>query len=74
VIPKSNSHHRLVEVSPQRFRCTADDSLTCIRALQNLEVTSFDLSEAELKALSGLNLNLRLNNPVDIDPRLAIFA
>jgi D-xylose reductase len=42
--------------------------------LQNLDITSFKLSDADMKAVSGLNLNLRMNNPVDIDPRLAIFA
>jgi len=53
VIPKSNSHHRLLE---------------------NLHVTDFDLSEADMKAISSLNINLRLNNPVEMDPRMAIFA
>jgi len=53
VIPKSNSHERLVE---------------------NLDCVGFDLSEGDLKAISKLNINLRLNDPADIDPRLAIFA
>lgn len=72
VIPKSNSEKRLVE---------------------NLDCVGFDLSEEDLKAISKLNINLRvclflyrftevtdqfhssqLNNPADIDPRLAIFA
>lgn len=53
VIPKSNSHERLVS---------------------NLDCNSFDLTADEIKKISSLNLHLRLNDPVDIDPRLAIFA
>jgi len=44
------------------------------RLVQNLQVESFELSEADMKALSSLNINLRLNDPADIDPRLGIFA
>ncbi|KAI0673331.1 Aldo/keto reductase [Trametes maxima] len=44
------------------------------RLVQNLAATSFKLSEEDFKAISGLNINLRLNDPVDLDPRLAIFA
>lgn len=40
IIPKSNSHERLV---------------------QNLQVESFELSEADIKALSSLNINLRVS-------------
>ena len=40
VIPKSNSHDRLV---------------------QNLAVTHFDLPEEDIKALSALNINLRVS-------------
>lgn len=39
VIPKSNSHERLVE---------------------NLDCVGFDLSEDDLKAISKLNINLRV--------------
>ncbi|KAJ3548598.1 hypothetical protein NMY22_g1197 [Coprinellus aureogranulatus] len=53
VIPKSNSHARLVE---------------------NLDCVEFTLEDADLKRISSLNQNLRLNNPAEIDPRLAIFA
>ncbi|KAJ7246893.1 Aldo/keto reductase [Mycena haematopus] len=42
--------------------------------LENLEVLSFDLMADEMKAISALNCNLRMNDPADIDPRLAIFA
>jgi len=44
------------------------------RLIQNLQVADFELSDADMKALSSLNINLRLNDPADIDPRLAIFA
>lgn len=44
------------------------------RLISNLGCTSFDLTEAEIQSISSLNINLRLNNPADIDPRLAIFA
>ncbi|KAI9444864.1 NADP-dependent oxidoreductase domain-containing protein [Lactarius indigo] len=44
------------------------------RLLTNLNCTSFDLTEAEIQSISGLNINFRLNDPADIDPRLAIFA
>jgi len=44
------------------------------RLTTNLECVSFDLTEAEMQSISGLNINLRLNDPADIDPRLAIFA
>ncbi|KZT02428.1 Aldo keto reductase [Laetiporus sulphureus 93-53] len=44
------------------------------RLLQNFEVDQFTLTEDEEKAISSLNINLRLNDPADIDPRIAIFA
>jgi len=44
------------------------------RLLQNLQCTDFDLTEAEIKAISDLNQNIRFNDPGDIDPRMAIFA
>lgn len=44
------------------------------RLSANLDCNSFDLSESELAGLSALNINLRLNDPADIDGRLAIFA
>ncbi|TFY70540.1 hypothetical protein EVG20_g2457 [Dentipellis fragilis] len=53
VVPKSNTHARLVE---------------------NLDSGSFNLSQEEIDKISALNVNLRLNDPADIDPRLAIFA
>jgi len=44
------------------------------RLPSNLNSTSFDLTAAEVEAINALNIDLRLNNPADIDPRLAIFA
>jgi len=44
------------------------------RLIQNLQVDAFELSDAEMKSISALNINLRLNDPADIDPRMAIFA
>lgn len=44
------------------------------RLLENLECSSFDLSGEEMKKISGLNIGLRMNDPAEIDPRMAIFA
>jgi len=44
------------------------------RLKQNLEVTSFDLDKEELDAISGLDRNLRFNNPTDYLGTLHIFA
>jgi len=44
------------------------------RLPSNLDCTSFDLTAGEIEAIDALNINLRLNNPADIDARLAIFA
>jgi len=44
------------------------------RLISNLDCTSFDLTGGEIEVISALNINLRLNDPADIDPRLAIFA
>ncbi|KAJ7492472.1 NADP-dependent oxidoreductase domain-containing protein [Mycena latifolia] len=44
------------------------------RLIQNLDCVSFDLKPEEIKAISGLNCNLRLNDPGDIDKRMSIFA
>ncbi|KAG1880418.1 NADP-dependent oxidoreductase domain-containing protein [Suillus tomentosus] len=40
------------------------------RLSANLDCNSFDLFESELAALSALNINLRLNDPADIDGSL----
>jgi len=44
------------------------------RLVENLASSEFNLSPAELAAISALNRNLRFNNPIEVDPRLAIFA
>ncbi|TCD65671.1 NAD(P)H-dependent D-xylose reductase (XR), partial [Steccherinum ochraceum] len=49
VIPKSNSHDRLVA---------------------NQDVVNWSLPAEDMATLSSLNINLRLNNPAEIDPRL----
>jgi len=42
--------------------------------VENLEIQSFTLKPEEMKAISALNCNLRMNDPAEIDPRLSIFA
>ncbi|KAJ7641971.1 Aldo/keto reductase [Roridomyces roridus] len=44
------------------------------RAVENLKSDGFELSAEEMKAISALNCDLRMNDPADIDPRLGIFA
>lgn len=44
------------------------------RLQQNLEVTDFDLDTADLDAISGLDRQLRFNNPTDYLGTLHIFA
>jgi len=44
------------------------------RLVQNLTCTHFDLSEGQLAQISALNLNLRFNDPGEIDVRMSIFA
>ncbi|KAJ6621213.1 Aldo/keto reductase [Mycena sp. CBHHK59/15] len=44
------------------------------RLFENLQTESFDLKPEEIKAISALNMNMRMNDPADIDPRMAIFA
>lgn len=44
------------------------------RLQQNLEVTDFDLTTEELDAISGLDRQLRFNNPTDYLGTLHIFA
>ncbi|KAF9225472.1 Aldo/keto reductase [Gyrodon lividus] len=44
------------------------------RLVANLQCDSFDLTDSEIASLSALNINYRLNDPVAMDPRMAIFA
>jgi D-xylose reductase len=45
-----------------------------VRLLQNLQCEEFELSDSDMKAISGLNINHRMNDPADVDARMAIFA
>jgi len=44
------------------------------RLAANLQCDTFDLSESDIKKIGALNISLRLNDPGEIDPRLAIWA
>jgi D-xylose reductase len=44
------------------------------RLVENMDCVEFTVDDADMKAISSLNKNLRLNNPAEIDPHLAIFA
>lgn len=43
------------------------------RLLQNLEVTNFDLEQSEIDSISGLDRNLRFNNPTDVSDAQECF-
>ncbi|KAJ4485046.1 putative D-xylose reductase [Lentinula edodes] len=58
----------------QRGMAVIPKSNSSDRLVQNLQSEDFELSEDDMKAISGLNINLRLNDPAEIDPRMAIFA
>ncbi|KAF7307049.1 Aldo-ket-red domain-containing protein [Mycena indigotica] len=64
----------LLRWATQRDIAVVPKSNNPSRLAQNLDCLSFDLSAEEMKEISALNFNLRLNNPADIDPRMAIFA
>lgn len=44
------------------------------RLVQNLEVTDFDLSQGELDEISGLNKDLRFNDPLNVSRNIPGFA
>ena len=44
------------------------------RLITNLDVLSFDIAEEDMKTLSALNINYRMNDPQGIHPDLGIFA
>lgn len=44
------------------------------RLAQNLDVCSFDLAEDEIKAINGLDRNLRFNNPPDVSIGVSMFV
>lgn len=64
----------LLRWSTQRGIAVIPKSNKTERMTENLLSTSFNLDESDIKEISSLNANIRANNPVDIDPRLAIFA
>ncbi|KAF7311041.1 Aldo-ket-red domain-containing protein [Mycena chlorophos] len=64
----------LLRWATQRDIAVVPKSNDAKRLAQNLDCLSFELSEEEMKNISLLNCNLRLNDPADIDPRMAIFA
>ncbi|KAJ7925933.1 NADP-dependent oxidoreductase domain-containing protein [Mycena leptocephala] len=64
----------LLRWATQRGIAVVPKSNNAERLVQNLDSEAFDLKPEEIKAISSLNCNLRLNDPADIDPRMAIFA
>lgn len=80
----------LLRWATQRGIAVIPKTNTANRLLSNLNCTSFDLTETDIATISALNIDLRvrhpgspgctklikrqLNDPADIDPRLAIFA
>ncbi|GLB35875.1 putative aldo keto reductase [Lyophyllum shimeji] len=64
----------LLRWATQRGIAVVPKSNSAQRLKENLRCDTFDLSEDEIKSISALNMNLRLNNPAEIDARLAIFA
>lgn len=60
----------LLRWSTQRGIAVIPKSNNAERLKQNLEVTSFDLEQGELDAISGLDRNLRFNNPTDVSLRV----
>ncbi|KAF9041762.1 Aldo/keto reductase [Hymenopellis radicata] len=64
----------LLRWATQRGIAVIPKSNTHERLAENLQSTDFTLTDAEIKAINGLNINLRLNDPAEIDPRIAIFA
>ncbi|KAF9041654.1 D-xylose reductase [Panaeolus papilionaceus] len=75
----ASAHNRtpaqvLLRWSTQRGLAVIPKSNDPKRLLQNLECTNFDLTEAELSEITGLNRDLRFNNPTDYLDTLRIFA
>jgi len=79
VVKAARAHERnpaqvLLRWATQRGIAVIPKTNDLQRLFSNLDCTSFDLTEGEIDVISALNINLRLNDPADIDPRLAIFA
>ncbi|KAF8995030.1 Aldo/keto reductase [Cyathus striatus] len=64
----------LLRWSTQRNIAVIPKSDTVPMLTENLKSTEFDLDKKDLEAIGSLNVNIRMNNPVEIDPRLGIFA
>ncbi|CAK5280280.1 unnamed protein product [Mycena citricolor] len=64
----------LLRWATQRGIAVIPKSNSSERLVQNLASESFNLTEEEIASISGLNFNCRMNDPRDIDPRMAIFA
>ena len=63
----------LLRWATQRGIAVIPKSNNVDRQTQNLESLDFDLSEAEVKEISGLNKNLRFNDP-GVYANIPIFA
>jgi len=64
----------LLRWATQRGVAVIPKSSDHVKVKQNFDCVSFDLSAEELREISALDANIRFNDPVDIDPRLGIFA
>lgn len=64
----------LLRWATQRGIAVIPKSGSPARLAENLDVTSFDLDQSEIDALSGLDRNLRFNNPVNYGIPIPIFA
>ncbi|KUJ08831.1 putative NAD(P)H-dependent D-xylose reductase xyl1 [Mollisia scopiformis] len=63
----------LLRWATQRGLAVVPKSNNPERLQQNLKVTDFDLEQADLDAISGLDRHLRFNNPTDVSPPFAHF-
>jgi len=64
----------LLRWATQRGLAVIPKSNNQTRLVENLDCVDFSLEESDIENISSLNIDLRLNNPAEIDPRLAIFA
>jgi D-xylose reductase len=64
----------LLRWATQRGLAVIPKSNTQARLAENLDVTSFDLTEEEIASISALDKGIRFNNPVDYLGKLSIFA
>ncbi|KAN0100330.1 NADP-dependent oxidoreductase domain containing protein [Tylopilus felleus] len=71
---KKTTAQVLLRWATQRGIAVIPKSNDLSRVVSNLQCDNVDLSDAEIASISALNINYRLNDPVDIDPRLGIFA